>query len=151
MLSGQCAGAGDQRPEISCTREDSTDACWRRGWRRCLKSLTQPMDPPGTVVRQGHLALLKRWYYRPEVKREGEVFFPDAEGQWPISALSARRRTSGRKETGSGASRSERMPRFECQPPKRFAKCSLPARASIRAACGKLSSSSKVAAASWLN
>jgi len=33
------------------------------------------------------LALLKRWYYRPEVKRMGEVFFPDAEGHWPVKAI----------------------------------------------------------------
>ena len=38
-------------------------------------------------MRQGHLALLKRWYYRPEVKREGEICFPDEEGRWPIKAM----------------------------------------------------------------
>jgi len=42
---------------------------------------------PPAVVRQGHLALLKRWYYRPEVKRVGEVFFPDAGGHWPVKAI----------------------------------------------------------------
>jgi hypothetical protein len=31
--------------------------------------------------------LLKRWYYRPEVRRAGEIFFPDAEGRWPVKAL----------------------------------------------------------------
>jgi len=39
------------------------------------------------TVRQGHLALLKRWYYRPEVRRAGEIFFPDAEGRWPVKAI----------------------------------------------------------------
>ena len=39
------------------------------------------------TLRQGHLALLKRWYYRPEARRAGEIFFPDAEGRWPIKAL----------------------------------------------------------------
>ncbi len=52
-----------------------------------LASLMSPDDPPNAVVRQGHLALLKRWYYRPEVKRSGEVFFPDAEGEWPVKAI----------------------------------------------------------------
>lgn len=52
-----------------------------------LAELIKPMDSPRAVVRQGHLALLKRWYYRPEVKRDGEVVFPDAEGHWPIKAL----------------------------------------------------------------
>ena len=49
--------------------------------------LMKPTELPNAVVRQGHLALLKRWYYRPEVKREGEVCFPDEEGRWPIKAL----------------------------------------------------------------
>jgi hypothetical protein len=37
--------------------------------------------------RQGHLALLKRWYYRPEARRAGEIFFPTPEARWPIKAL----------------------------------------------------------------
>ncbi len=52
-----------------------------------LAELSQPADPPTSIERQGHLALLKRWYYRPEVKRPGEVFFPTAEGDWPIKAI----------------------------------------------------------------
>jgi len=42
---------------------------------------------PSATVRQGHLALLKRWYYRPEAKRTGEIFFPDIEDRWPIRAI----------------------------------------------------------------
>ena len=52
-----------------------------------LTKLSKPIAPPNGVVRQAHLALLKRWYYRPEVKREGEVVFPDVEGHWPIRSL----------------------------------------------------------------
>ena len=52
-----------------------------------LAELTEAMDAPSATTRQGHLALLKRWYYRPEVKRPGEIFFPDAEGNWPVKAL----------------------------------------------------------------
>ncbi len=46
-------------------------------------------EPSGinTTLRQGHLALLKRWYYRPEARRSGEIFFPDDKGHWPIKAL----------------------------------------------------------------
>jgi hypothetical protein len=33
------------------------------------------------------LALLKRWYYRPEVRRSGEIFFPDGESRWPLKTL----------------------------------------------------------------
>lgn len=52
-----------------------------------LSALTQPVGPPSSVVRQAHLALLKRWYYRPEARRPGEIFFPDSEGHWPVKAL----------------------------------------------------------------
>ncbi|HEY1766920.1 MAG TPA: excinuclease ABC subunit C [Terracidiphilus sp.] len=52
-----------------------------------LNAVTQAPGTPSTTVRQGHLALLKRWYYRPELKRTGEIFFPSAEGHWPIKAI----------------------------------------------------------------
>jgi excinuclease ABC subunit C len=54
-----------------------------------LRKLEGPSDAgsPSAVVRQGHLALLKRWYYRPEIKRVGEVFFADAESHWPVKAI----------------------------------------------------------------
>ena len=52
-----------------------------------LAALTQPAGPPDSSERQGHLALLKRWYYRPEARRTGEIFFPDAEGNWPVKAI----------------------------------------------------------------
>ena len=52
-----------------------------------LAELERDVPAPSTTERQGHLALLKRWYYRPDVKREGEVCFPDAEGHWPVKAL----------------------------------------------------------------
>ena len=52
-----------------------------------LAALSANQDAPSATVRQGHLALLKRWYYRPEVKRTGEVFFPDAEDRWPIRRI----------------------------------------------------------------
>ncbi len=52
-----------------------------------LAALTAEDEPPNSIARQGHLALLKRWYYRPETRRVGEIFFPDAEGHWPIKAL----------------------------------------------------------------
>ena len=34
-----------------------------------------------------HLAMVRRWYYRPEKQRAGEVFFPDANGQWPVRRI----------------------------------------------------------------
>jgi hypothetical protein len=52
-----------------------------------LATLTEACKIPSPTLRQGHLALLKRWYYRPEAKRTGEIFFPDAEGRWPVKAM----------------------------------------------------------------
>jgi excinuclease ABC subunit C len=52
-----------------------------------LAELAAPGSPPSATERQGHLALLKRWYYRPEIRRWGEIFFPDEEGNWPIKAI----------------------------------------------------------------
>jgi len=52
-----------------------------------LAQLAGPAEPVSATVRQGHLALLKRWYYRPEVRRTGEIFFPDAASHWPVKAI----------------------------------------------------------------
>jgi excinuclease ABC subunit C len=46
-----------------------------------------PATPPLSTIRQGHLALLKRWYYRPEAKRAGEIYFPDEKDGWPIKSI----------------------------------------------------------------
>ncbi len=49
--------------------------------------LNESDGTPSATIRQGHLALLKRWYYRPEARRTGEIFFADENGQWPVKAL----------------------------------------------------------------
>ena len=52
-----------------------------------LAALAESSRPPSSTERQGHMALVKRWYYRPEARRTGEIFFPDAEGRWPIRSI----------------------------------------------------------------
>jgi hypothetical protein len=52
-----------------------------------LATLASHSQTPSPTQRQGHLALLKRWYYRPEVRREGEIFFPGTDGRWPVKAI----------------------------------------------------------------
>jgi excinuclease UvrABC nuclease subunit len=52
-----------------------------------LDELKADSTAPSSTIKQGHLALLKRWYYRPEVKREGEIFFPNGSGEWPAKAI----------------------------------------------------------------
>jgi excinuclease UvrABC nuclease subunit len=52
-----------------------------------LIALSERSGTPSTTERVGHLALLKRWYYRPEVRRVGEIFFPGDDGCWPVKAI----------------------------------------------------------------
>ena len=52
-----------------------------------LSELSATSAPPSATVRQAHLALLKRWYYRPEARRAGEIFFPDTEDRLPAKAI----------------------------------------------------------------
>lgn len=52
-----------------------------------LASLAEPATMPSATERQAHLALLKRWYYRPEARRSGEICFADDEGHWPLKAI----------------------------------------------------------------
>ena len=52
-----------------------------------LAELSRSPGPPSATIRQGHLALLKRWYYRPEAKRAGEICFPNDDGSWPLKSI----------------------------------------------------------------
>jgi excinuclease ABC subunit C len=56
-------------------------------FEEALAALSDLSAAPSAVELQGHLALLKRWYYRPEARRTGEIFFPDANGHWPVKAI----------------------------------------------------------------
>jgi excinuclease ABC subunit C len=42
---------------------------------------------PSMAERCDSLALFRRWYYRPEKQRTGEVFLPNADGGWPVRRL----------------------------------------------------------------
>jgi excinuclease ABC subunit C len=56
-------------------------------FEEALAALSASLAAPSATERQGHLALLKRWYYRPEARRGGEIFFPDAKGHWPVKTI----------------------------------------------------------------
>ncbi len=43
--------------------------------------------PSDMALLSDHLSLLRRWYYRPEKQRSGEVFFPYADGGWPVRRI----------------------------------------------------------------
>jgi len=44
-------------------------------------------EPADLANLSDHLSLLRRWYYRPEKHRAGEVFFPKPDGGWPIRRI----------------------------------------------------------------
>lgn len=43
--------------------------------------------PVDLAVLSDHLSLLRRWYYRPEKHRSGEIFFPKEDGTWPVRRI----------------------------------------------------------------
>jgi hypothetical protein len=43
--------------------------------------------PSDLALLSDHLSLLRRWYYRPEKQRIGEVFFTNEDGTWPIRKI----------------------------------------------------------------
>ena len=44
-------------------------------------------QPTDTATLADHLSLLRRWYYRPEKSRVGEIFFPYTDGNFPIRRI----------------------------------------------------------------
>ncbi len=42
---------------------------------------------PDPALLSDHLALLRRWYYRPEKQRAGELFFPNPDSSWPLRRI----------------------------------------------------------------
>ena len=55
---------------------------------KVLEALTAKASPSNdTALLSDHLSLLRRWYYRPEKQRTGEIFFPNFDGGWPIRRI----------------------------------------------------------------
>ncbi len=51
-----------------------------------LEARAAGSSTPDLATLSDHLSLLRRWYYRPEKQRAGEIFFPKAEGSFPRSS-----------------------------------------------------------------
>ena len=47
----------------------------------------RPGAPRELDMLADHLSLLRRWYYRPEKQRKGEVFLANADGTWPVRRI----------------------------------------------------------------
>jgi excinuclease ABC subunit C len=53
-----------------------------------LKILEQKAGKPSDLaLLSDHLSLLRRWYYRPEKQRIGEIFLANEDGTWPIRKI----------------------------------------------------------------
>jgi hypothetical protein len=53
-----------------------------------LAALDQKAGKPSDLaLLSDHLSLLRRWYYRPEKQRIGEIFVPNEDGTWPIRKI----------------------------------------------------------------
>jgi len=55
---------------------------------RTIATLTARTQPVTDLAEtSAHLSLLRRWYYRPEKQRTGEIFFPNPDGVFPIRRI----------------------------------------------------------------
>jgi hypothetical protein len=52
-----------------------------------LEERVREAGPPEIDERCDYLALLRRWYYRPEKQRAGAILFPNPDGGWPVRRL----------------------------------------------------------------
>jgi excinuclease ABC subunit C len=56
--------------------------------RAAIEALTtRTQTAPDMAEFCDHLSLLRRWYYRPEKQRTGEVFLPNPDSTWPIRRI----------------------------------------------------------------
>ena len=56
--------------------------------QRLLAALTRRVTEESDLAAMGdHLSLLRRWYYRPEKQRKGEIFLPNPDGSWPVRRI----------------------------------------------------------------
>jgi excinuclease ABC subunit C len=70
----------EAEPAPSITPEDRA--------RAAIDSLSMRTESaPDMAEFCDHLSLLRRWYYRPEKQRAGEVFLPNPDASWPIRRI----------------------------------------------------------------
>jgi len=52
-----------------------------------LEARAAQAGEPEIAERGDYLALLRRWYYRPEKQRRGAILLPNADGEWSVRRL----------------------------------------------------------------
>ena len=71
-------------PDAAQTPQDSPE----QRAEQVLTQLARHAAPEQDLLRlSDHLSLLRRWYYRPEKQRAGELFLPNPDGTWPIRKI----------------------------------------------------------------
>ena len=78
------SGAGDAAETAQAALSPEERA---RGVLADLHDLAYAAGEPEAAERGDALALFKRWYYRPEKSRAGEVLLPNPDGSWPVRRL----------------------------------------------------------------
>ena len=55
---------------------------------QAIAELEEKAAKPGDLaLLSDHLSLFRRWYYRPEKQRTGEIFLPNDAHEWPIRRI----------------------------------------------------------------
>jgi excinuclease ABC subunit C len=72
-------------PELDAAPTSLTPEDRARATIEALSAHTQ--TAPDMAEFCDHLSLLRRWYYRPEKQRTGEVFLPNPDTTWPIRRI----------------------------------------------------------------
>lgn len=68
--------------------EQSADDSPEERAARVLSKLEENATEPADLsLLSDHLSLLRRWYYRPEKQRVGEIFLQNADGSWPVRKI----------------------------------------------------------------
>jgi excinuclease ABC subunit C len=78
-------GAPGPDPQTRAASEPSTTLTPEDRARAAIDALAMHTESaPDMTEFCDHLSLLRRWYYRPEKQRAGEIFLPNPDGSWPI-------------------------------------------------------------------
>jgi hypothetical protein len=88
MLQAVPLGEGGTGGEVVADATNSPEARAREVLERLETKAGGPSGRTQDVAMlSDHLSLLRRWYYRPEKQRAGEIFFPYADGGWPVRRI----------------------------------------------------------------
>jgi excinuclease ABC subunit C len=84
-LAEEGAAASAPTPSPAESPERRADAAIAELEAQAAESQNKRTADPATL--SDHLSLLRRWYYRPEKQRAGEVFFPREDASWPVRRI----------------------------------------------------------------